>query len=172
MLSLLPTLWHKTCLACAIYVAKFPLIFDCFSLREQIVGSETPNPNALDRIDEFFEKMGTVNIQKWRSTTNFFRGNTHFNFNSLVNYLYLPKKQPAYVSLKKTTDRSFSNDERSSLHLIEKKKKKKNSVIAPDRKKKKKDRHCTCKFTKIGFGLALKYLSGLFFLLLPPSRHL
>ena len=137
MLSLLPTLWHKTCLACAIYVAKFPLIFDCFSLREQIVGSETPNPNALDRIDEFFEKMGTVNIQKWRSTTNFFRGNTHFNFNSLVNYLYLPKKQPACF-FKKTTDRSFSNDERSSLHLIEKKKKKKKIGIAPDRKKKKK----------------------------------
>ena len=53
-----------------------------------------------------------------------------------------------------------------------KKKKEKKIVIAPDRKKKKKDRHCTCKFTKIGFGLALKYLSGLFFLLLPPSRHL
>ena len=145
MLSLLPTLWHKTCLACAIYVAKFPLIFDCFSLREQIVGSETPNPNALDRIDEFFEKMGIVNIQKWRSTTNFFRGNTHFNFNSLVNYLYLPKKQPAYVSLKKQLTDLFRTT---------------------------KDRHCTCKFTKIGFGLALKYLSGLFFLLLPPSRHL
>ena len=54
-----------------------------------------------------------------------------------------------------------------------KKKKKKKKVIEPNRKKKKKkDRHCTCKFTKIGFGLALKYLSGLFFLLLPPSRHL